>query len=109
MKFLWWIGTIPAGLAVIVLAVANRHSVAISLDPLPYRFDLPVYVVAFVTLAIGFAAGAACTWLSGRKSRRLASTRRRKVARLERDLARLRDGEDPREDRTRRLTSASAP
>lgn len=104
---MWWIVAIPAGIAVVVIAVANRHSVGVSLDPLPFRFDLPVYVIAFGSLIVGFVAGIVCAWLSGRKWRRLASTRAREAKSLERELAEIRDREGNRQDRAPRLPSAA--
>ena len=105
MKLLWWILVIPAGLAVVAIAVANRHSVGVSLDPLPFRFELPVYVIAFGSLVVGFVAGNVSAWLSGHKWRRLASARERKAKLLERELARLREREGGGQDRAPRLPS----
>ena len=84
---------IPLGVAVIWFAVANRKLVAVALYPLSPERELPVFAVAFAALIIGFAGGAAVAWLGGRKWRRLARARKRKVEYLEREVAGL--GERP--------------
>ncbi len=98
---------ISAGLAVVVIAVANRHSVGVSLDPLPFQFEAPVFVIAFGGLIVGFAAGAVFAWLGGRKWRRLANARERKAKSLEREVARLRESEDAGRKPTPRLPTAA--
>ncbi len=84
-----WIAAILIGVVVIWFAVANRELVAVTLDPLPFGLELPVFAVAFAALMIGFVAGAVVAWIGGRKWRKLARARKREVASLSREVARL--------------------
>jgi uncharacterized integral membrane protein len=72
MRFLR--GVIGAILLVLlaVFAVANRQTVTINTDPLPFAVDLPLYFLVFLTLFIGLALGA----LAGRWSAWTAARRR---------------------------------
>lgn len=56
-------------LALAVFAVANRAPVAVSLDPLPYAVELPLYLLVFVSFLIGLCLGGLLLWLGnlGRK------------------------------------------
>lgn len=69
-----------------MLAVANRHVVPFSLDPLPLALELPLYLVMLAAAAIGFAVGALGAWWAGRRFRQAARRERRTAA----DLAALR-------------------
>ena len=44
-------------LFLMVLLVANRHSVAVYLTPFPYELELPLYLVLFFGLFVGLALG----------------------------------------------------
>jgi uncharacterized integral membrane protein len=109
VRFLRWIFTIAAGLAVIVFAVANRTPARVSFDPLPFSFDTPIYTVAFAALILGFVAGAAVAWVNGRKWRRLARKRKRRTENLEREIARLRGPVPEDGARANRLPKAGEP
>jgi len=50
-------------LLLVVFAVANRQSVAVSLDPLPFAIDLPLYLLVFVIFLLGLVLGALGQWL----------------------------------------------
>lgn len=52
-------------LALAVFAVANRAPVAVSLDPLPYAVELPLYLLVFVSFLIGLGLGGLLLWLGG--------------------------------------------
>jgi len=41
----------------IIVAVANRVDVTFSLDPLPFSWDLPLYILLFAGIFIGLGAG----------------------------------------------------
>lgn len=89
MRLISRIAAVLIGIAVIGFAIANRDKVEISLDPLPFDFERPLYEVVIGALAVGFAAGAAAAWFHGRKARRLARARKTRVAVLEHELGRL--------------------
>ncbi|PCI31832.1 MAG: hypothetical protein COB54_08895 [Alphaproteobacteria bacterium] len=42
----------------VIVAVANRTIVSFSLDPLPFAWDMPLYILLFAGIFIGFGAGA---------------------------------------------------
>ena len=90
MKILYWIIFIVSALVAILFAIANRGSVAVSLDPFPVAFEAPLYLVvlaaAFVGL-IGAALGVSrAAWRARQRVRR--AEKRAKHAEIE--LARLR-------------------
>ena len=74
-KFLWLFLILPAGLILVIFAVANRHSVRLNLDPFspdnPYlAFEAPLFFYLFVTLCAGLMLGGCATWFTQRKWRR---------------------------------------
>lgn len=89
MRLIGRIAAVPVGIAVVAFAIANRAPVTVSLDPFPFAFELPLYVVAVGALVVGLGGGAAAAWFHGRKARRLARARKTRVAVLEHELARL--------------------
>ena len=48
---------LPFTLVLIIFATSNRGVVAVSLWPLPYEVMMPLYVIIFVPLVVGFFAG----------------------------------------------------
>ena len=90
MKHLSRFAAIPFGFVVIAFAIANRGSVEISLDPLPFVFDAPLYLVAMGGLVFGFAAGASAAWLAGHSVRRGLRMGKARIASLEGEVSRLR-------------------
>jgi uncharacterized integral membrane protein len=90
----------PAALLLITLAVSNRHSVRLVLDPFrpeapALSLELPFYVYLFAALVVGVMLGGASTWLGQSRWRRSARTRAQDAMhwRAEADrLARERDG-----------------
>lgn len=67
-KILTAIVLIPLALVMIALAVANRHSVTVSLDPFAgsepaVSVTLPLFALIFILLIVGVFIGGAATWL----------------------------------------------
>lgn len=60
---------------VILLAVANRDVVPFRLDPLPYAFEAPLYLLLFGVFLAGLVVGSLASYKSAR--RRLRIKRRR--------------------------------
>ena len=76
-KLLWWFILLPVSVLMIILAVANRHSVTLILDPFSPKapalaIDLPFYIYLFIALLSGLFLGGFATWLSQGKWRRTA-------------------------------------
>ncbi len=91
-KLLTWIVLPPVALGIIAFAIANRGDVVVNLDPLPWAFAAPLYVVARASVFVGLLAGAAAAWSSGSKWRRLARAKRREAERLTAELGQRRSG-----------------
>jgi uncharacterized integral membrane protein len=87
LKILSWILLPPIGLVVIAFAIANRHDVVISLDPLPLEFSLPLYAVVFAGIFVGLLAGGIAAWMRGARWRQEARRQRRRASRLEGEVA----------------------
>ena len=100
-KFLAAVILVPLAILMVMFAVANRGSVAISLDPFSadapaLTLHVPLFLLLLIVLIIGVLAGGIAAWLRQSKWRRAAR-------RLERDLRTARvDAEDAR----RRLAAA---
>jgi|AP95_1055475.scaffolds.fasta_scaffold06710_4 hypothetical protein len=94
MNHLSRFAAIPFGFVVVAFAIANRGPVEISLDPLPFVFAAPLYLVAMGGLAAGFAAGAAAAWLAGHGVRRRLRLGKARIALLEGELSRMRASAD---------------
>ena len=103
MRPLSRIVAVPLAIIVVAFAIANRDTVEVSLDPLPFSFGLPLYVVAIGTLVMGFAGGAGAAWLAGHGARRAARGRKARIAVLEGELARSRAAAAERAPDTARL------
>ena len=90
MKLLTWAIAAAVAVVVIAFAVANRGVVPISVEPLPYVLEVPVWVLSAGALAVGFLAGALVRWLLDLKWHRAARRSRRRARALERELAEAR-------------------
>lgn len=93
-RIVWLLIAVPAGLLLVVLAVANRHDVRLSLDP--FRPDAPVlsvvlpfYAYLFAVMVIGVFMGGIAMWLSQRRWRRSARAQGRAAARWQAEADRL--------------------
>ena len=91
LRLISWFLMIPAAAAVILLSVANREDVTVSLAPLPASFALPLPAVILGAVALGFLWGALVAWISASRSRRLAGRYRYRAAQAEREAKRLAD------------------
>lgn len=59
----------------VVFAVSNRQGVTVSLEPLPFILDLPLYLLVFLVFLAGLILGAAYgrlnAWAAARRKRQL--------------------------------------
>ena len=99
MRLLSRVVAAPFAIVVVAFAIANRHAVDVSLDPLPFSLGLPLYVVVIGALVAGFAAGAGSAWLAGHEARRVARGRKARIEVLTGELARLRAAAERAPDR----------
>ena len=91
--------TLPLGLIAIVLAVANRGDVTVSLDPFSSTdpalgFEMPLFVALFGAVFLGMIFGAIARWLSLGSSRAKARKARRENRNLRKE-AEQRTATDP--------------
>jgi uncharacterized integral membrane protein len=74
-KLIWTLLAFPAAAILIALAVANRHSVVMKLDPFKpeapaIALNLPLYAYLFGALFAGIVLGGVASWLGQGKWRR---------------------------------------
>lgn len=86
MRFIALIITVPIAIAAVLFAISNRGVVTLSLWPLPFTLDAPVYLATLVALAVGFLAGGIVAWNAQRRHRRRARRASDRVSYLEREL-----------------------
>ncbi|MSO64236.1 MAG: DUF1049 domain-containing protein [Alphaproteobacteria bacterium] len=94
MRILRWLVFVVLAILAVTFAIANRQTALVSLDPLPYTLELPVYLMTYGAVVVGMVAttiaAASSVW-----------RRRARLRRLERDNRRLQGELD-------RLTAAAA-
>ena len=86
MKTLYRAGFLLIAVVLILFAVSNRETVAVGFWPLPFLADVPLYLLCFLSLAIGALIGVAIAWMAGHRTRRKLRARRRRIDALEREL-----------------------
>jgi len=94
-KFLTALVLIPLGLIFVVFAVANRHLVEVSFDPLDPSdplgsVRLPLFVVIIGVAILGVIAGGVATWFRQRHWRRAARRHQAEAIEAQAQLASLR-------------------
>lgn len=86
---------LPVAVLVVLLAVANRGPVLLSLDPVSptpvFSVALPLYAALFAAVALGMVVGGSAAWLAQGKHRRARREHRRDAERLRREADRLRE------------------
>lgn len=90
---------LSTGAVLLVLALANRTEVPVRLLPeepakllhLDYVFQLPLFLVILAAVALGVLIGFVWEWLREARIRAEAKGKTKQVARLERELAVLKD------------------
>jgi uncharacterized integral membrane protein len=83
----------PLAILLVVLAVANRVPVRLSVDPFNpgsegLSIDLPLYYVAFGALAIGVVLGGVAVWLRQGRWRKSARREHNEAVRWQREAER---------------------
>ena len=74
-------------IVLILFSVSNRETVSLAFWPLPFLVDLPLYLLSFLSLLIGFLIGGCAAWIAGGRDRTELRRRRRRIEALERELA----------------------
>jgi uncharacterized integral membrane protein len=86
VKTLYRAGFLLIAVVLILFAVSNRETVSVGVWPLPFLADVPLYLLCFLSLAIGALIGVAIAWMAGHRTRRELKARRRRIDALEREL-----------------------
>ena len=91
---------VPLAIILIVFAVANRHSVTVSLDPFASNepaasLTLPLFALIFLLLIIGVLLGGAATWLRHGRWRWIARRMEADLRDLRGKIAAIEGGEGP--------------
>lgn len=83
------------GLPVMLIAASfagtNLQPVSMGLFPLPWRYDVPLALVVYGSLVLGFVIGAAAAWLGGGSTRRGLRQAAQDMIAKDRDIARLKE------------------
>ena len=87
------------GLALLVVALANRPTVLIRALPddlaaffgITWQIELPLFLIIFGSIVVGLLIGFVWEWARETKIRSTAHVKTREVTRLERELATMRD------------------
>jgi uncharacterized integral membrane protein len=87
MRIAYWVGIPVAATICGAFAISNRFAVSLALWPLPFIVALPLYLLVFAALLIGFVGGAIAAWIAGRHRRRKLRRARRRIGTLEKELA----------------------
>ena len=95
IRFLKALILLPIAIVVVLLAVANRAPVTLSLDPFSqeapeFSMQLPLFAVIFAAVAVGVVIGGTASWLAQGKNRRTRRRYRREADRLRHETERLR-------------------
>ena len=71
-----------------VFAVSNKDAVTVSIEPLPYIVELPLYLLVFAVLLVGLLIGAMFGWwVAWSAARRRAEAEKQRRARETRQAA----------------------
>lgn len=80
MNRLAWIVTVPVAIAIVLFAVVNRAEVTLSLWPLPWEIQAPLFLFTLGAIVFGFFVGALVTWISGGRTRQRLRSAQRELA-----------------------------
>ena len=107
IRSLRYLFLVALGLALLTVALANRAPVTLKALPedlaaftgFAWQIDLPLFIVIFGGIIAGLLIGFVWEWFREMKHRSTASRKTREVARLERELAVMRDSQSvPKDD-----------
>lgn len=77
-----------AGVA--LFSVANRTPVTLTLNPLPFAAEVPLYLLCLILFLSGFLAGRTAGWFGGLRARRATLAARARNRALEEEITALR-------------------
>ena len=86
MRILFWIFVLLVAAVFALFAISNRAGVALSLWPLPFLVEAPLYLIALGGALLGFLLGELAAWIAASRRRRELRRQRRHIAALEAEL-----------------------
>lgn len=106
IRYIKYLFLASLALVLVTVALANRDGVVLRLLPadlaavagVDWSIELPLFMVIFGGIGAGLLIGFLWEWLREMKHRSVASTKSREVARLERELAAMRDAKGQPQD-----------
>lgn len=86
-RFLKALVLVPLGLIVVLLSVANRGLVRVSLDPFSpdqplASLEMPLFVALFLCVMLGVIIGGVVVWTAQGKHRKIVRQQKRELERL---------------------------
>jgi uncharacterized integral membrane protein len=95
LNFLKALILFPVAVLVVLLAVANRGPVTVSLDPFSREapeiaFTVPLFALIFLAVTLGVVIGGMASWFAQGKHRRAERLYKREARRLRADTVRAR-------------------
>ena len=114
LRWLRWLILVVIALALVILALANRQVVTLSLLPaelaryagIDWQIRLPLFLVALGGVVAGLALGFLWEWMREARHRGGERRARREKARLEREVQRMKPAETSEEDEILKLVDA---
>ena len=106
LKYLRYLVLLAIALGLLTVALANRAPVVVKALPedlaglvgRQWQMELPLFLVIFGGVAIGLLIGFVWEWLREHRHRATASAKTREAARLQRELAMMRDAKGAPQD-----------
>lgn len=87
MRAVYWVVILVIAAVLGLFAASNRDPVSLGLWPLPFLVGVPLYLVVFAAVIIGFLTGIFAAWIAGGRRRRALRQCRRRSEALARELA----------------------
>jgi uncharacterized integral membrane protein len=93
-RALSWLIFLPVGIVLVLLAIANRTAVTLSLDPFSREapalsFTMPLFVLLLAAVMVGVIIGGTATWLRQGVHRRLERQYRKDAERYRTETEKL--------------------
>jgi len=90
-----WLLLLAFTVLLVSLAVVNRHLVVLSLYPIPYEIELPLYLFSVIFFMLGLFAAGSSGLLRRLAKRRELRRNKKQIHALESELASLRSHTPP--------------
>lgn len=90
LRFLVLIVSFAFMAVVVAFAIANRGGMTVSLEPVPYMIEAPIYLVVLAAVGFGFVWGGFAAWTSGAAARKRARNKAYEASKARHEAAELR-------------------